>query len=376
MLYKVIGVMSGSSLDGLDIVYAELEEKSGSWSYTIRQAACVAYSQQWKDRLAQSTTLSALDYFSLDVEYGQFIGQQVNHFIDQHQLHFQIQLIASHGHTSFHMPAKKLTAQLGDGAAIAAVTGINVINDLRKMDVALGGQGAPIIPIGEKLLFTGYDLFLNLGGIANLSAHFPGHGQGKEQQADFIAFDICPANRVLNMLAGQRGMEYDANGDLAATGHVNADLLGKLNGLDYYQKPYPKSLGNAFGTEVIYPLICQAEPVLVDALRSYVEHICDQITRATASVLATYPRPDSPARLLVTGGGAHNGFLLGRLRDVLAAMGVDMQVGEGQLVDYKEGLVMALIGALRWREENNVLASVTGALRDSVGGSVWIGQPT
>jgi anhydro-N-acetylmuramic acid kinase len=374
MVYRAIGVMSGSSLDGLDIVYAELEEKSGSWSYAIRHAACMAYSPEWKARLALATSLTALDYLTLDQEYGHFIGQQINQFIDTYRLHYQVQLIASHGHTSFHLPVKKLTHQLGDGSAIAAVTGINVICDLRKMDVALGGQGAPIVPIGEKLLLSGYDLFLNLGGIANLSAHIPSRPEGKAPQADFIAFDICPANRVLNMLAAQSGLDYDANGAIASSGQINRDLLDELNGLAYYQQPFPKSLGNEFGIQVVYPLVCRAEPVLADAMRTYVEHICEQTVLAIGSVREKYPSAFSPARLLVTGGGAHNGFLLDRLAARLATVGVDLVLGEPELIDYKEALVMALIGTLRWREENNVLASVTGAQRDSIGGAVWIGQ--
>ncbi len=365
MLYKVIGLMSGSSLDGLDIVFAHLNETSGKWTYEIHCANCYAYPGEWKHRLQHATELPALEYQLLHVEYGHFIAQQVNRFIEENNLHFQVQLIASHGHTAFHVPARKMTAQLGDGAAIAAGTGINVISDLRAMDLALGGQGAPIVPIGEKLLLGEYDFFLNLGGIANISLHANG---------DFIAFDICPANRVLNILVQETGKEFDENGALAASGSVDTALLEKLNSFPYYGEPYPKSLANDFGVKEVYPVIRDAGSGMRDALRTYTEHICVQTRNAVERLISDFRLPAADFRLLATGGGVHNTFLVSRLKALLAPLHVELIVPGDQLSDYKEALIMALIGALRWRDEVNVLSSVTGASRDSVGGAVWIGH--
>jgi anhydro-N-acetylmuramic acid kinase len=295
-------------------------------------------------------------------------------------LQYQVQLIVSHGHTSFHLPSRKMTAQLGDGAALAARTSINVVNDLRAMDTALGGQGAPIVPIGEKLLLKGYDLFLNLGGIANISMH--------TTRGEFIAFDICPAGRVLNLLAGHAGREYDEGGKLAAGGMLNDKLLERLNELPYYKQAYPKSLANSFGTDTIYPMIKDSGIGTADALRTCVEHITMQISNALGQILTApspsapdqaaalkqEPQSPSPRKMLVTGGGAHSGFLIERLRERLEHLQVEVVVPSRELIDYKEALIMALIGMLRWREEDNVLASVTGAARNSIGGAMWIGQ--
>lgn len=212
--------MSGSSLDGLDIVYTELHENGGMWSYNIIASGCYAYEQAWAARLQSATSLNALDYQLLHTEYGHYIGQQVNKFIDENNLHYKVALIASHGHTTFHLPAQRMTAQIGDGAAIAAETGLPVVSDLRALDVALGGQGAPIVPIGEKLLFPIYAHFLNLGGIANISFN---------SGSEYVAFDICPANGILNALAASVQKEYDNKGEMASSGNVHNGLLQKLN---------------------------------------------------------------------------------------------------------------------------------------------------
>ena len=401
MVYKVIGLMSGSSLDGLDIAYVHLQERLATrqapkgWNFELVKADCYPYSDDWRRRLVEARGLSALDYQLLHVEYGRYLGEQVLRFVRDNGLEYQVQLVVSHGHTAFHEVGRHMTAQLGDGAALAATARVNVVSDLRAMDVALGGQGAPIVPIGEMLLWQEYALFLNLGGIANVS------------RAGFGAFDVCPANRVLNELAADEGMPYDAGGALAASGSVDAELLGQLNALPYYGQKYPKSLANEFGTETVLPLIGQAminsggRLTTADALRTYIQHIAEQVGRAVRALLAdsglggategsAAPTAGAAgiagavlpealtsgggARMLVTGGGAHNAFLIGRLRDVLGDIGVEVVVPDTGLVDYKEALVMALIGVLRWREENNVLASVTGASRDSIGGAVWIGQ--
>lgn len=360
MVYRVIGLMSGSSLDGLDIAFVELLEQSGKWSYELRHKACYPYSEQWVLSLRTAHTLSARDYLLLNTAYGKLTGDYVNQFIAEHALDFQVQLIASHGHTAFHLPAQQMTAQLGDGATIAAVTGINVVSDLRSLDVALGGHGAPIVPIGEKLLFPGIDGFLNIGGIANLSWNLDN---------GYIGYDICPANRVLNMLSAEKGLAYDKDGELAFSGRLIPDLLEALNQLDYYTAPYPKSLANDFGTDHVFPML-QGSGQTEDLLRTYCEHITDQVVRAVASVK---PGPAAASKLLVSGGGAHNKFLTEMLRHKLLQVNVELVVPTEEVIDFKEAIVMALIGVLRWREEYNVLASVTGARRNSIGGAVWIG---
>jgi anhydro-N-acetylmuramic acid kinase len=414
MVYKVIGLMSGSSLDGLDIAFVHLQERASTasagprhWEYELVHTACYPYPEDWRRRLASAPGLSALEYSLLHAEYGGYLGEEVMRFIEEFGLSYRVQLIASHGHTAFHVPARKMTAQLGDGAALAAFTRINVVSDLRAMDVALGGQGAPIVPIGEKYLLPGYAYFLNLGGIANISSHrgqgdarrgepgADGGGDGPAQgltagstAGDFVAFDVCPANRVLNSVAGLEGRAFDEGGSLAASGRVDEALLERLNALPYYDMGYPKSLGNEFGTDTVYPMVrgaigseagAKGEGGLgvraADGLRTYVEHIAVQVGKAVerlggAGEMGAVQR----GRMLVTGGGAYNTFLIGRLREVLAPLGVELIVPEPGLVDYKEALVMALIGVLRWREESNVLASVTGASRDSIGGAVWMGQ--
>jgi anhydro-N-acetylmuramic acid kinase len=381
MIYRAIGLMSGSSLDGLDIAFAGFSENAGKWDYEILKAECIPYEINWKTRLKQAVSLNAEDYQLLHVDYGHWIGQVVNSFIERNHLHYQVALISSHGHTSFHLPAKKMTAQLGDGAAISAETGLPVVTDLRALDVALGGQGAPIVPVGEKMLFGDYDYFLNLGGITNISA----------SAGSYIAFDVCPANRVLNRLANETGKEYDEEGRLAAEGKINTGLLEKLNSLDYYQRSFPKSLANDFGDDVVYPMIKCSGITIKDALRTYVEHIALQIRDAiktttnfsetvlkdrlpTPSDAEGLPKAKPNSRLLATGGGAFNLFLIERIKDLLAGLKIDVVVPDEKLINYKEALVMAFIGVLRWRQEYNVLSSVTGASRDSIGGALWNGQ--
>jgi anhydro-N-acetylmuramic acid kinase len=362
MVYKVIGLMSGSSLDGLDIAFVEFDESGGKWSFTILASECYAYNDEWGQRLKDASSLNALDYLLLHSAYGHYLGGQVNKFIEAQNLQFKVALIASHGHTVFHFPQQKMTAQLGDGAAIAATTSLPVVSDLRALDIAFGGQAAPIVPIGEKYLFPDFDLFLNIGGIANLSV--------KKEDA-FIAFDVCPANRVLNSLAAKVGKDHDANGEMASIGNVNQNLLDKLNELSYYKQPAPKSLDNSFGANEVYSLIKSFGLTHNDSLRTYVEHIVVQIRE---SIVANHKPQTTNAKLLVTGGGAFNTFLMERLNTELNIIGIKAIVPDRQIVEFKEAIIMALIGVLRWRQEYTTLPSVTGAGRGSIGGALWIGQ--
>ncbi|TWF44238.1 anhydro-N-acetylmuramic acid kinase [Chitinophaga polysaccharea] len=360
MVYNVIGTMSGSSLDGLDIVFAELTEIRGQWTYAIKASESLPYEPEWVEKLVQATTLSARDYLLLHTAYGHYTGQRILSFIEKNQLDHKVHFIASHGHTTFHIPSAKTTAQLGDGAAITAVTGLPVITDLRAVDVALGGQGAPIVPIGEKYLLPGYQYWLNLGGIANVSAQLPDQ---------FVAFDICPANRVLNSLAAALNKPYDDGGALAAGGVADVVLLNQLNSLPYYAASWPKSLANDFGTDTILPMIAPLRISVQGKLRTYVEHIAAQVAQAVKALKENMP--EGPGKMLVTGGGAFNTFLVNTIQQQLEPLEITVEVPDALTVNFKEALIMALIGTLRWRQEDNILSGVTGASRDSINGALW-----
>lgn len=363
MIYRVIGLMSGSSLDGLDIAFIEFEEKGGKWQFVIQESDCVSYDAELETRIKNSIYLNAREYVSLHSEYGHFLGEAVNKFIEINNLQYKVALIASHGHTTFHAPGL-YSSQLGDGSAIASKTGLPVVSDLRAMDVALGGQGAPIVPMGEKLLFEGYAYFLNIGGIANISYH------GNEVHR---GFDICPANRILNMLSQQVDKPYDENGIMAAAGKIHGDLLYQLNALPYYKEQYPKSLDNEFGTDIIYPLIQSFSISISDALATYVEHIAIQISKSIELIIKVENIFSSENSIMITGGGAFNEYLVSRISFHLATHSINVVVPEKSIVAFKEALIMALLGVLRWREEETVLSSTTGASRNSIGGALWMG---
>jgi anhydro-N-acetylmuramic acid kinase len=252
-----------------------------------------------------------------------------------------------------------MTGQLGDGAAIAARTGLPVVTDLRAMDVALGGQGAPIVPMGERLLWNDVELFLNIGGIANISVNTPGR---------YLAYDVCPANRVLNMLALEKGRDFDEGGKWAASGRVHDELLEELNELPYYGQAFPKSLANDFGTDVVYPLLKRSGFSVDDLLATYSAHIAEQVSKALEHHLDGL---QSPTRMLVTGGGAMNDHLMKLLSARLEPFRIAVERPEDQLINFKEAMIMGLLGVLRWREEVTTLTTVTGASRDSVGGALW-----
>ena len=363
--------MSGSSLDGLDIAFVEFTETAGKWDYEIKCAACIEYENEWIEKLKNAIRISAFDYQLLHTDYGRFLGEKVNEFIEKFQLQHRISLISSHGHTTFHFPEKKMTHQLGDGAAIAAETQLPVVTDLRSVDIAFGGQGAPIVPLGEKLLFPAYHYFLNIGGIANIS--FNSKQTNIEDSFlpsdEIIAFDICAANRVLNMLSLEKNKPYDEDGKMASEGKINEELLQKLNALDYYFLDHPKSLANSFGTDIIFPMIKSFNLSTEDSLRTYVEHIAIQIKNSLQSCFSKV----EVQKLMITGGGAFNRFLVERISKHLEEINFEIFIPADEVVIYKEALIMALLGTLRWREQYTILSSVTGAKRNSIGGALWLG---
>lgn len=345
--YKVIGVMSGTSLDGVDLAYCEFVFDK-SWNYRIVCSDTIAYPDSWKNRLSNLINDSEVEIKKANIEYGEYLGKSIKDFIKQYSI--SPDFIASHGHTIFHQPDKKYTLQIGDGQAISNIVELPVVYDFRSLDVELGGQGAPLVPIGDRLLFGKYNYCINFGGIANISYEFKG---------DRIAYDICPVNMVMNFYSQKLGLEYDAAGQLASTGHLNTELLNQLNQLDYYYMSPPKSLGREWVENKVIPLIEQFKLKPIDVLRTFTEHITMQISKVLQD------QPDG--KILISGGGAKNTFLIGQLQ---RAIDSEIIIPDETTIDYKEALVFALLGVLRWRNEVNCLASVTGAIRDCSGGVV------
>jgi len=345
--YKVIGLMSGTSLDGVDVAYCEFVFDK-SWEYEIICAETVPYPTSWKNRLINLIRSPRDEIKSTNIEYGKYLGSLLKEFIIKYQL--SPDLISSHGHTIFHQPEKKYTLQIGDGKTISGIVKLPVVFDFRTLDVELGGQGAPLVPIGDKLLFDDFSYCVNFGGIANISY---------EDEQKRIAFDICPVNMVLNYYAKRLGFEYDDKGQLARTGNLNSELLEQLNNLKYYQLLPPKSLGREWLEKNIFPLIDKHNLKTIDVLKTFTEHIVIQIKK----ILKNKPL----GKILVTGGGAKNSYLVKQLQEAIAW---EIVIPDETLIDYKEALVFAFLGVLRWRNEVNCLSSVTGAANDSSSGVI------
>lgn len=343
---KIIGLMSGTSLDGLDIAYCEIDSNG----FRLIAAETYAYSQDWTLILSTLEKASAYEYALINVKLGHYFGQMVNRFRQEHP--GPCDAIASHGHTIFHQPSLGLTAQIGDGNAIAAETGLPVVYNFRSLDVALGGQGAPLVPIGDRLLFGQYDACLNLGGFSNVSYDDP--------DGTRIAFDICPCNMALNHLARIVDKPYDNNGQLARSGTTDHSLLERMDALEYYRRPLPKSLGKEWFVAQFLPLLSSNPDDTRNQLRTTVEHIARQISWAI--------KGHSISTLLVSGGGAKNKFLMARLQSLIP--GCKITVPSDDIIDYKEAIVFALLGYLRLTRQNNCLSSVTGARHDSCGGDI------
>ena len=345
---NVIGLMSGTSLDGLDIVYVCFDIDSAI-SFKIIYSETIPYSNDWKCRLQDGIHKSKEELKLLDVEYGVYLGNQVNVFIKKNNIS-DIHFIASHGHTILHQPEKGITLQVGDGKEISVITNHTVVCDFRTQDVKLGGQGAPLVPIGDASLFSNYDACLNLGGFANVSF---------DVDDERIAFDICPVNIVLNHYVAKVGFGYDDKGRNAATGKVNATLLKQLNALSFYSKNYPKSLGLEWVQAMIFPIIDAFPLSIKDVLRTFVEHIAMQIGDVTKECES----------ILVTGGGVFNTFLIERIKHYAIA---EILLPNNEVVNYKEALIFAYLGLLKMENKVNCLKSVTGAIRDHSSGVIFI----
>lgn len=345
-VYKVIGVMSGTSMDGLDIAYCEFERVEDKWKYTIGPAETIKYNETWITRLTELHKQPMFVLPKTDMYYGKYIGQCIRSFITKHQL--IVDFIASHGHTVFHNPAEGYTTQIGNGNAIYAETNIPTIFDFRSLDVMLGGQGAPLVPIGDELLFSEYDACLNLGGFANIS--FKQDGKRK-------AFDIGPCNILLNNVAQQADLEFDDKGAMAASGKVNTSLLEVLNALPFYQQFGAKSLGREWVEREIWPLVQPFEITLEDLLATFTKHIAEQICKVLDQIDAK--------KVLVTGGGAFNDHLISLIVKNETRI---VHIPNDNLVNYKEAMVFAFLGLLRKINQTNTLKEVTGSKQDSSGG--------
>lgn len=342
--YFAIGLMSGTSLDGLDICYAKFQNIT-NWEFEILKTETIPYSPEWKSKLQNANLLSAEDLLALDKKYGFYLGEKTQEFISKNNI-TDLDFIASHGHTVFHQPQRKFTLQIGDGRAIKLTTKKPVIYDFRSQDVLMGGNGAPLVPIGDELLFSQYDACLNLGGFSNISLQ-------KNHQR--IAFDISPVNVVLNYFAEKLGKNYDENGDFARNGAINFKILEELNTLTFYQKPAPKSLGVEFVNSVVFPLLKDETPENIIA--TFTEHIAEQIAKVF--------NDNQLKTVLVTGGGTFNTYLLEKIREKSQT---ELIVPDENIINFKEALIFAFMGVLRLRNEVNVLCSATGSSENHCSG--------
>ncbi len=348
--YNVIGLMSGTSLDGVDIAFCRFTFNNNKWTYKIIHGETIAYSALWKKRLLALEKTDAITFQQTHIDYGVYLGKLATDFIRKNN--FNPDFISSHGHTIFHQPEKKLTVQIGAGSAIAAECGLPVVCDFRSLDVALGGQGAPLVPIGDKLLFPEFDYCLNLGGFANVSYQY---------NNERIAYDICPVNIVMNAVCAPLGKEYDNGGELARKGSIHQPLLFELNELSFYKLPLdsPKSLGKEWVIKNVNPLLTKYNISETDVLRTYCEHVAFQISKALDN--------KSKGNMLITGGGTYNNFLIEIIKKHTIHQ---LIIPDKNTIELKEAMIFAFLGVLRVRNEANCLKSVTGAKRDNIGGVV------
>lgn len=348
--YLALGLMSGSSLDGLDIALCGLEKNKKHWKFSINEAETIPYPPEWKKKLNDAQHNWGEDLVTIHFDYGKYIGLTIREYLDKWEA--KPEVISSHGHTIFHRPNWGLTVQIGDGPTIAKLSGVTTVYNFRHRDVALGGQGAPLAPMGDDLLFPEYDACLNLGGFSNVSLML----EGKR-----IGYDICPTNTLLNWMARNHLQKpFDNMGEAGRPGNIDNHLLSNLNSLGFYQKDPPKSLGWEWNYENVIPILEKYNGSWEDLFRTVYEHIALQISLKIPN--------GKKKRILVTGGGAHNIFLLELLQQKISSKFV---IPEKKIIDYKESLIFALLGILRIRNEVNVLSAATGAIHDSIGGFIY-----
>ncbi|MBM6498579.1 anhydro-N-acetylmuramic acid kinase [Flavobacterium macrobrachii] len=348
--YNVLGIMSGTSLDGIDLAHINFTIKNNRWSFTLYETETIAYNCNWLNKLKTAVDFSANELTKLNEDYTLLLGNTIKSFIKKNKI-TNLDAVCSHGHTILHQPQNGYTLQIGNLPEIAEIIGVTVVCDFRVQDVKLGGQGAPLVPIGDRILFSEYDYCLNLGGFSNISF---------EQNGKRIAFDISPVNTVLNFYANKLGLAYDDKGTIARSGESDLNLMEELDALAYYQKPFPKSLGFEFVKTVVLPLMESYDISIEDKMHTFVKHIAKQ----TAFAL-----PERNGKMLITGGGTYNDFLLESMQNYLPEM--SLVVPDAKTLEYKEALIFALLGILKLRKEVNVLSSVTGAKKDHSSGKIY-----
>jgi len=347
--FKILALMSGTSLDGIDIINVSFSFNK-CWSFKIHNAETIKYSNEWKLVLSQLVKTPMNQLKAIDSKYSEYLVTVISNFINKNSLE-AIDFISSHGHTALHQPENGLTYQIGNQQILADVLNKKIICDFRVQNVAYGGQGAPLVPIGDRLLFNDYEYCLNLGGFANISY---------ELNNERIAFDICPVNIVLNYYVSKLKMEYDDKGQLASTGNINEDLLFKLNALQFYNEKAPKSLGLEWVELNVFPLIELFKLQTEDILRTYIEHVAIQISKIILH---------KKRKVLVTGGGVYNDFLMHRIECFSKS---EIVIPSDEIVEYKEALIFGLLGVLKEINEVNCLKSVTGAKQDHSSGKILI----
>jgi anhydro-N-acetylmuramic acid kinase len=347
--YNVIGVMSGTSLDGVDLAHIKFT-KSNDWKFEILQSETISYSDEWLILLKNAFHFNKEELEKLNLDYTKLLASIISEFISKHQL-TKIDAVCSHGHTILHQPQNGFTLQIGNLPLLQKLIQQTVVCDFRVQDVQLGGQGAPLVPIGDEILFSKYDYCLNLGGFSNVSF---------KENSNRIAFDISPVNTVLNFYANELGLPFDDAGTIAKSGTINPNLLQQLNDLDFYKASFPKSLGMEFVNEEIFPLMNSFSIEIKHKLCTFVEHIAIQIAAICAN-----PK----AKLFITGGGAYNQFLIERLHFHLPF--AQIVIPDDKTIQFKEALIFGLLGVLRLRNEINVLSSVTGAKNDHSSGNIF-----
>ncbi len=348
--YRIVGIMSGTSFDGLDIAICSFSKGQGNWNYAIEEAITLTYTDYWLSQLKTAETSSNLE--SLDIEYGQYIGKEVLKFIDSIKVK-NIDLIASHGHTIFHEPKKGISFQLGSGKAIQEATGISTCSNFRIQDVKLGGQGAPLVPVGDALLFSEYDYCVNIGGFANLSF----------EENELQAWDICAANYVLNSLSKSIGKPFDKDGEIAQSSNVHSDLLAELEQLEFFEQIGPKSLSREWVEQEINPILEGFKVSTEDKIATFTEHIARRIANSL--------KPNKS--VLMTGGGSKNKHLINRIS--VLNKEVDIILPDATVIDFKEALVFAFLGLLKMKNIDNVYSSVTGAHHDHSSGDLFLINP-
>lgn len=347
--YNVIGVMSGTSLDGIDLAHITFTHNK-KWEFTIHNAETVKYSDQWLRKLKTLVSLPISELKALDGDYTTYLSKIIKQFIAKHHI-TSLDAVCSHGHTALHQPEKGLTYQIGNLSKMASIINQKVVCDFRVEDVELRGQGAPLVPIGDRLLFSEYDFCLNLGGFANISS---------EIDNERIAYDICPVNIVLNHYVSQLGLDYDDKGMMASSGTIHEGLLNDLNSLEFYQKKHPKSLGLEWVKSEILSLVDSYNLQVNDILRTFVEHISIQITNEIN-------KKDSVS-VLITGGGVYNDFLIKSIKEKTIN---EIVIPNQSIVEFKEALIFGFLGVLKLRDEVNCLSSVTGAIKDHSSGKIY-----